>query len=99
MTGFEDGKLIRIKGEVIPRKQDFVVVVDSEKYLIRYGMFEMDIRILIVFPNFKNMGWLKGFPPLKDRCKMRSLYLWETKFVRIHYNILERKHMFATHPQ
>ena len=99
MTGFEDGKLIRIKGEAIPQKQDFVVLVDSEKSLIRYGMFEMDIRILIVFPNFNNVGWLNGFPPLKYRCKMRSLYLWETKFGSIPYNILEIKHMFATHPQ
>jgi hypothetical protein len=29
MTGYEDGKLLRMKGKVIPWKQDFAGVVDS----------------------------------------------------------------------
>jgi hypothetical protein len=29
MTGYEDGKLLRMKGKVIPQKQDFAGAVDS----------------------------------------------------------------------
>jgi hypothetical protein len=35
MTGYEDGKLLRMKGKVIPQKQDFVGVVDSTTSPIR----------------------------------------------------------------
>jgi hypothetical protein len=35
MTGYEDGKLLRMKGRVIPRKQDFAGAIDSRISPIR----------------------------------------------------------------
>ena len=35
MTGYEDGKLLRMKGTVIPRKHDFAAIVESENSPIR----------------------------------------------------------------
>ena len=47
MTGYEDGKLLRMKGTVIPRKHDFAAIVEAEKYPIilwhaRYGHLNFD---------------------------------------------------------
>ena len=33
MTGYEDGKLLRMKGTVIPRQHDFAAIVESENSL------------------------------------------------------------------
>ena len=35
MTGYEDGKLLRMKGTVIPQKHDFAAIVESNNSPIR----------------------------------------------------------------
>jgi hypothetical protein len=52
MTGYEDGKLLRMKGKVIPRKHDFAATVNYEMSAFNlnfdnfdnldHGIFDLD---------------------------------------------------------
>jgi hypothetical protein len=65
MTRYEDGKLLRMKEKVIPRKKDFVGVVDSTISLIR--LWHVRYRHL----NFESLsqlqkkGTIRGLPTFK----------------------------------
>jgi hypothetical protein len=82
MTQYEDGMLLRMKGKVIPRKQDFARVVDSTispimLWHVRYGYFNFES-----LSQLQKQGMVRGLPTFKKENTRCEVAFMENKIER-----------------
>ena len=83
MIGYEDGKLLRMKGTVIPRHSDFAGAVTTgispiRLWHVRYGHLNFG-----VFLNCRNKEWLKDFPLSKGKMQNVKLAFMANKIEKV----------------
>jgi hypothetical protein len=65
MSGYDNGKLLRMKGKFIPRKHDFVVTMNSKISSFRLWNFRFDHLNFDSILKLKSQYLVKGFPTFK----------------------------------
>jgi len=72
MTCYEDGKILRMKGRVVPRKKDFVGAIDLGISLIRLWHVRYGHLNFESLSQLQKQGMVKGLPTFKKenaRCE------------------------------
>jgi hypothetical protein len=65
MSGYEDGKFLRMKGKFIPRKHDFAAAMNSEMSSLRLWHFRFGHLNFDSLLKLKSQYLIKGFPTFK----------------------------------
>jgi hypothetical protein len=65
MSGYEDGKLLRIKGKVIPRKHNFAAAMNSKMSSFRLWNFQFGHLNFDSLLKLKSQDLVKGLPNFK----------------------------------
>jgi hypothetical protein len=76
MTSYEDGKLLRMKGTVIPRHSDFVGAISTcispiRLWHVRYGHLNFES-----ISQLKKQGMVKGLPTFKKENTKRESFIY-----------------------
>jgi hypothetical protein len=65
MNGYEDGKLLRIQGTIIPRNQDLATSVDLSSSSLRLWHYRFGHLNFEILSKLKSEEMVKGFPTFK----------------------------------
>jgi hypothetical protein len=80
MTGYEDGKLLRINGKVIQRKQEVVATVNSKMSSFRLWHFRFGHLNFDSLLKLKSQYLVNGFPTFKkENSKCEACILGKKK--------------------
>jgi hypothetical protein len=83
MTGYEDEKLLRMKGTVIPRHSDFAGAVSTCSSPIRLWHVRYEYLNFEIISQLKKQGMVKGLPLSKSKTQNVNLSFMENKVQRV----------------
>ena len=96
MTGYEDGKMLRMKGTFIPRHSDFVGAESTNispiiLWHVRYGHLNFDS-----LSQLQKQGMVKGLPTFKrENAKCESCNFWKATSRDFSHQFLVSRHAFV----